>query len=122
MQQSLPSILDFVSHASARDLEQISSAIELRRPEALEQWRASVSAGDSVRLDRITPALLKGLTGTVVGRKPNSKVKYLVRLDEHSTAYLRGMRDPKFPVRPDATELELPVHVGCLEPYDPSRP
>ena len=93
---TLATAIEFVTlHASQEDLDRIYGAAK-ERTRALRQTRAAtVTTGVTVRIDKVRPQYLVGLTGTVTAtRTPRTKTYVTVELDEASTRTLRATGPP----------------------------
>ncbi|WP_019061403.1 hypothetical protein [Streptomyces prunicolor] len=89
---TLATAISFVSlHATQEDLDRIYAAAK-ERSQALRSTRAaSVTTGALIRIDKIRPRYLVGLTGTVTAtRTARTKTYATVELDEESTDVLRA--------------------------------
>ncbi|MEV7885201.1 hypothetical protein ACWD3I_25245 [Streptomyces sp. NPDC002817] len=89
---TLATAIAFVSlHASQDDLDRIHAAAK-ERSKALRATRAAaVTKGALIRIDKIRPQYLVGLTGTVTDiRIARTKTYATVELDEASTDVLRA--------------------------------
>lgn len=117
MEPTLEQVLNFIAHSSLSDLDQIEAAIGPRRERALQEWRDNLVEGEAVMLIDIRPAVFRGLTGIIVGKTPNKRSRYTVRLDKRSTQTLRYCGDPRVRVPANVEEHEIAVLTGCLAPY-----
>jgi len=93
------------SEAGEEDLNQIFSALKLRR-QVLGQIKASaVSEGMKVTLEGLSPKYLNGLSGVIVER---NGARVAVQLDERSTQMLRFSGQKRFfvPLAMTAYRLE----------------
>ncbi|MFI7089528.1 hypothetical protein ACIBUR_38825 [Streptomyces anulatus] len=87
---TLESAIGFTTlHASQPDLDRIASAIKQRSLALREARAASVSEGSLVRLGRIKPKYLVGLTGKVVDVRHGKVTRVVVEFDPASTEKLR---------------------------------
>jgi hypothetical protein len=115
-----PSIVDaltFVANAPSDDeLERIAAAITARRRALREVRSAAVTIGTPVVIQNISPAYLKGLTGTVESFTRGKRTRVDVRLDKKSTDILR-FQGARFPVPAATTEYVLGgVPITSLSP------
>jgi hypothetical protein len=103
---ALPEVTDFIlSQAQQRDIDAIIEACKQRRRALRDIQAAAISVGDEVTVDRLSPAYLNGLSGTVI---QIDKKWCTLRLDTASTDQLRSEpKNKRFPVPREATAYEL---------------
>ncbi|EGX57914.1 MULTISPECIES: hypothetical protein [Streptomyces] len=96
---TLAAAITFVSlHASQNDLDRIYAAAKDRAKALRETRAASITTGALIRIDRIRPQYLVGLTGKVTAtRTARTKTYVTVELDEASTEELRATRKHPIP-------------------------
>ncbi|GAA2802931.1 hypothetical protein GCM10010441_29570 [Kitasatospora paracochleata] len=104
----------FISTATAEQVELIAAALRSRRlalrpaPAEMATRTSSMvqiaSPGDRVRIDRIRPQYLKGLTGMVIHARV-SRVD--IELDAESTLKLAATRQTRFEVPAGATSFVI---------------
>ncbi|MCM3883146.1 hypothetical protein [Frankia sp. R82] len=112
---TLTDATDFIlSHASEQDLPQIMEAVKQRHRALAALRTASLTTGTPVRLDRLKPGYLNGLTG-ILG--PIDGKFATVILDADSTKRLRvTSRNKSYVVPSDEARFDLegvPL-VSCL--------
>lgn len=115
-----PAVARFVSDdASLDDLAAIFDALA-DRSKAIDIARMdSIAQGQTVRLDRLSPADFNGLTGTVaaVTRVNTLKPTADVVLDAQSTETLRKLQPAKIPFGAERHTVTVPL--ACVFPHHP---
>ena len=102
---SLQDAITFITdEATDADLTRLTQAMKLRNSVLRAQRAALVNVGDTVRLIKISPKYLTGLTGTVVEVSPK---RSRVVLDAASTRKLARTNQRRFFVASDSTDYEL---------------
>lgn len=88
---TLATAISFVSlHATQEDLDRIYAAANDRSKTLRAARAATITTGALIRIDKIRPQYLVGLTGTVTAtRTARTKTYATVELDEASTDVLR---------------------------------
>lgn len=97
-------IFFITSEADEEDLNQIFSALKLRR-QVLGQIKASaVSEGMKVTLEGLSPKYLNGLSGVIVER---DGTRVAVQLDEISTQIFKSVSQKRFFIPADCVSYRM---------------
>jgi hypothetical protein len=113
---SFSAVVTFIANsANLGDIEQLQAAYAARTATLRTQRARAIEVNQPVEIANITPAYLKGMTGTVesIDSSGRKKPRAKVRLDAKSTQTVR-LYSSRVPV--DATEYTVDVPLTCLMP------